>query len=284
MILDTKLFDTGMFNGGTSLVTSYSSDYAVFENFSLSDNTHMVLTGLGYSGPSTDIQGGSIPRDNGMYLTARYFRENVIELRGYVKASTGALMDAYLDTIRKSVRKRQGNLDITDLNGTAKRFIATVDNFDSMFAERRGYHVTICPFTIRFRCKTPFGTARSYTSTSQSITSSPTNISAYQAGTIAANPVITLNFDAASSVTVVDVQRLDSNGTILEEIQYSGSIAAGNILVFDSEQKIVTKNGTQVNYTGSFLTADAAVNLYKITITATSFIAYTTVSYKSTYL
>src|SRR4051794_39534614 len=117
MLWNTKLWNTGMFNGGVTIVPAYLTDYAVFENFSLSDGTRMVLTGLDYSGPSTDLQGGSTPRADGQYVPALYRREKMITLTGYVKAATGAALDAYLDTVRAAVRKREGNLDVTDLNG-----------------------------------------------------------------------------------------------------------------------------------------------------------------------
>lgn len=280
MLLNTKLFNTGLLNGGATLTTFYSTDYVVFEGFSLADNVNSITSDILYNGPTVEIQGGNIPRDNGMFVTARYFRENSIEVKGYLKAATGAAMSVLMDTIRKSLRKREGNLDITDFNGTAKRFVATVNNYDKIFANQKGYHVTIVPFDVVFVCKKPFGRSRTYSSVVQAITSSPTNIQTYHAGTIAGYPVITLNFDSASSVTVVNV----TNITTGEQIQYTGTIATSDILIFDSEQKFVTKNSTQVNYSGSFPSMDVGGNLFAITITGTSFNAYTTITWKTTYL
>lgn len=282
MLFNKSLFNTGLFDGSLTSNTVYSSDYVVFEGFSLSDNANLITQDIAYSGPTTSIQGGSVPRDHGEYTTARYFRENTIEIRGFVKAASGALMDAELDTIRKNLRKREGNLDLTDLNGTAKRFVATVDNFESMFTGRKGFHVTICPFVIRFKCRTPFGRARSYSYSSSVLTSSG-NISAYHAGTTAGSPLITLAFDSASSVTTVDVKRLDSNGATLEEIQYIGTVASGDIVVFDSEQKAVRKNSTSLAYSGGLLTIDAGTNLFSFTIDGT-FTCTATVAWKTTYL
>src|ERR1700687_306841 len=77
---------------------------------------------------------------------------------------------------------------------------------------------------------------------------------------------------------------LDSLGAIVEEIQYSGTIVAGDALAFDGEQCSVTKNGTAVNFSGSFPFLEPGGNNIKFTITATSFSATATVKAKDTYL
>src|SRR5205085_393837 len=132
--------------------------------------------------------------------------------------------------------------------------------------------------------KDGLGYSRDYASVSQSLTTSPATLTATNAGTYKAKPVITLIFDAASSVTVVDIQRLDSTGTVQEEIQYSGTVAANDVLVFDAEQGSVTKNGTAVLYSGTFPFVEPGSNNVKVTITGTSFTAYATVKQKDTYL
>ncbi len=95
-----------------------------FEDFSLSDGTVMILTELLDSGATREIVGGNVPRGDGQFITEAYYRERTIIARGIVKKDTAATLDAYLDTIRKSLRAREGNLDIIDNNGTAKRYIA----------------------------------------------------------------------------------------------------------------------------------------------------------------
>ncbi|HYH63805.1 MAG TPA: hypothetical protein VD866_03810, partial [Urbifossiella sp.] len=203
-----------------------------------------------------------------------------LELIGYVKHTSAALLDAYLDTIRRTLRTPRGELDVTDAAGTVKRFLATVDNFDEMFAGRERYHLTICPFVIRFRCLTPFGKARGYTSTSLALTTSPTVQSVVNDGTYFAQPVVTLNFTAASAVAGATLL----NATTGESITYTGSLAAGDILVFDGEQKQVTLNDTVVDYSGAFPTLDVGANLLSATVPGSSFAAYATYKFRRTYL
>lgn len=280
MLFNSALFNTALFDGSTTLATVYSTDTLVFNNFSLSDGTNMILNSLPLSGPSRDLIGGNVPRGDGEYLTAEYFRHNPIEASGYVQQSTAALLEAYLDTIRRNLRKREQNLDITDANGTVKRFVATVDNFDSMFADRQSFHVTYCPWKARFVCKTPFGQSRDYSSTFLSFSTSPTTQSIVNSGTAVAQPVLVLNFLTASSVSAITV----TNSTTGESITYTASIAAGDIVVFDSEMKTVTKNGTAVDFSGAFLSLDTGANLISITVTGTSFSLEATYKFKTRYL
>src|SRR4051812_16144292 len=103
----TFLGGTSLFGGGSFVTPMYSADSLVFydtsENaFSLSDGTEMILTDLRISGPSRELIGGDVPRGDGKFLTADYFREYEIEAEGVAIQSTAALLDAYLDTVKKN--------------------------------------------------------------------------------------------------------------------------------------------------------------------------------------
>src|SRR4051794_3316108 len=114
MLFDTRQFNTALLNGGTTIATVYSTDRIVFEDFSLSDGTVMILTDLEDSGPTREIEGDSVPRGNGLYVTADYFRERKLTARGYVKAASASAMATQLDTIRESLRAREGALDVIE--------------------------------------------------------------------------------------------------------------------------------------------------------------------------
>lgn len=283
MELNLKQYNTRQYNGGRVLQASFSTNLAVFGGFSISDGVYMIVTDLLDSGPTREIVGGRVPRDDGEYVTADYWREKVIEVAGIVKDTTSVLLDARLETIRKNLRTREANLDIT--RGTVvRRYVATLSNMDELFAARERWHITFCPFRARFICKVPFAKARSYTDYTETLTVSPSSISIENVGTYKSKPSIIMIFTAVNTVTVVNVKRVDSSGTTLEEIEYSGTIAVGDVLEFSSESLYVKKNGTSVQYVGSFLTTEVGTNIYKFTVTATSFSADTTIKYKQTFL
>jgi phage-related protein len=281
MLFNTKLFNTAMFSGGSTLTSALSTDTLAFEGFSLSDGSIMVMTSLKFLGPTRELVGAQVPRGDGGFITADYYRETVIEVEGILRRSTAAALDAYMDTVRKSLRRREGNLDYTDQNGTVKRFVVTMDDYEDLFAGREAYHITFCPWKVRFKCKTPFGRSRLYTYSSFSTSVSPSYRSVLHSGTTFAQPVFTLYFSAASSVTGINL----SNNTTGEQIDLAGlSVSAGNLFIIDSENKTVTKNGTANDFTGAFPGLEVGSNVFVLTVTGTSFTASATIKHRTTYL
>lgn len=274
------VFNSNLYGGGQFPVTHYSTDTLVFEGFSLSDGTVMTMTDLKISGPSREFIEGGVPRGDGKFLIADYFREYQVEASGIVRKSTAALLDAELDTIRKSLRVTNGELDYTNAAGTVKRFVATLANPEGLFADRQGYHITFCPWTAVFRCFTPFPTARGYTSQTLSLSSSPENDVVVNAGTVRARPVFILIFTAATSITALTV----ANATTGESITYTGSVAANDIFEFDCENLRVLKNGTASAFTGGFPRLEVGSNVITYTVTGSSFAAIATAKYKMSYL
>ncbi len=272
-------YGSGLFGTLLDSSTPGSGDLVVFDGFSLSDGIIVHCSNLIDSGPTRDLVGGPTPRADGQYLTADYFRNKTIEVRGIVRGTDAATLDANLDIVRAALRRREGNLDITR-HGVTRRFIATLVNHDELFSNREGYHITFCPFVARFECKTPFGQDIDYTAVDTSIGTSPFNQDVQNLGTIEALPIVYLNFDSASSVTAANFKNLTTG----EEVQFTGDLVAGDVIIFDSEATEVTLNGEPVLFEGSLPTLDVGGNLLSITVTGASFSITTTVKFRNRYL
>lgn len=282
MQLNESQYNSGLYGIDGQVAPGYSSDLAVFGGFSFSDMTTYIVSEMPISGPSRDIIGGDIPRGHGQFISGDFFRRTEVLFDGYVKADTAEGLKLAMDELKKALRRKEQALDITEA-GTVRRYVATCTNLDDIYSGRRGNQITVCPFRLRFECRTPFATARETTSTTLTITSSPTNLTVYQAGTAEAEPVVSLVFDSASTVTTVNVKRLDPDGSTLEEIEYSGAIAAADVLAFDSENMQVRLNGASQRFTGAFLTLEPGSNLLQVSIDGT-FSSLVTVSHKPAYL
>ncbi len=275
----TFQFNTIQFDGAPSETTVYSTNVVVFDGFSLSDNSSLYLMKVGEPEPKKDILSGNVPRGDGSYVIGNYLRDKVIPVKCLLKKSTAALFDQYIDTIKQNLRGFQKNLDVTRLSdGAVRRYIATLQNGETLF-DRSAWNLTAMELDFSFVVKDGLGYGRDYTSVSAAVTSSPTTLVYENMGTYKSKPVVTLIFDSASSVTVINV----NNTTTAEQIQYSGAISAGDVLVFDGEQETVTKNGTAVDYSGGFPFVDVGSNNVRFTITGTSFNAYCTIKAKYAY-
>src|SRR5688572_7531004 len=122
---NSRQYNTGVYNGGFDNNPAHSLDRLVFDGFSLSDGTTMAMQELVDSGPTREFLGGTAARADGQYTTAYYFREKIIEASGVVVQDTAADLDGYLDTSRGNLRESEANLDVTEANGTVKRYVAT---------------------------------------------------------------------------------------------------------------------------------------------------------------
>ncbi len=81
-------------------------------------------------------------------------------------------------------------------------------------------------------------------------------------GSAEANPTVTFVFGTGTTVT--DISFEDPSGRLLE---ISTAITDADILIIDSEQKIVTLNGVETDYTGAFPIFTPGSNSFTVTIT-----------------
>lgn len=276
------LWGTNLFGGGEFAAEVLSSDLVVFDGFSLSDGDSLSVRRIINPGPVREINKTSVPRGDGEFLNGVFYRNREITVIGRVRAPTGADFNQLLDTVKAGLRTEEGDLDIIEEGLDPRRYVGTLSNFDGMLAERDYYHVTWLPFEAKFYCK-PFGHDRAYTSQTNAITSSPAPDAVMNQGTVEAKPVFVFIFSSATTVTTVNLKRLDMEGNVLDEIEYVGTIAASDVLVFDSENQQVTKNGVDVDYSGAFPLLDVGQNLFEYTIDGT-FAATVTPKYKRTWL
>lgn len=274
-------FNEKTFNAGFALLTVYSTDNVAFENTSLNDGTNIILTKQPLSGPARELLTNPAPRGSGVNQLGEYWRAQAIILEGVLKASSASAMATWKDDFKKLISTPMGALDVTEANGTVKRFVATCVNFDELFRSQEGHHITAVPFRAEFVANNPpFGRSRTYMSTSLEITTSPTVQSVVHAGSAEARLVTTLIFNSASSVTAFSV----TNATNGQAITYTGSVAANDVFHVDGQNLRLLKNGTAVSFSGTFPELDAGANLLSVAITGTSFSAYTTFSHKTTWL
>lgn len=277
-IFNSFLFNQGTYNGGTVLAPVYLTDFVVFDDFSLSDNVNLFVENIDDSGASREFIGASVPNDDGEFLSDDLWRKKIITVRGHLLTSSGLLMRQFMDTIRKNLRTPEAYLDITE-QSMVRRHVASLANMNSLFPRREHYNITWLPFTAQFEVKSGFAEDRVESSQNILISTSPANDILTNTGTYKALPIFVLAINAASSLTVINIQ-IDENDS---EIQISSSFAAGDVLVIDCEGQTVKKNGTEVDFSGSFPKLEVGDNTVRYTVTSSSHTIRATIIYKQRY-
>lgn len=251
-----------------------------FDDFNCDDGTYMKISNIQYnSGHRRDIDQFSIPRANGIRVSNVYEREKIITADGLLTCASKEALEAYIDTVKESLRRKRQQLVTVWAGQTRLYEHATLMNSDTMFADRKYYHINIVPFTLQFLCE-DLSTDWDYDQWTGEITLADDTIAATGDGTTEGKPVIVVVFSAASGVTSLTVS-IDEND---QTIGYSGALAAGDALVFDCEQEIVTLNGTEVDFTGYFPEMALGGNTFRFVTNGSSRTFRATVKSKHAYL
>lgn len=201
-------------------------------------------------------------RSDGFDIYENYFSERIIVVRGIVKGTSQANLDANLDTLKENLVGEEKNLDIDYGSGSVRRYIATVQSLE---LPEEYFNVTFIPFIVTFVCQ-PFG--RDNVSTNHSadaIITSPYSGSVNIAGTASAKPVITITISNETNATAL----VFNNTTTGESITITRSFADLDVITIDCDLQRVRVNNVDVAFTGVFPSFPINTNNYQITFTDT---------------
>lgn len=188
-----------------------------------------------------DTDGSVIPDIN--------YPSRVVRIGGSIHGSSQADLDNRIDTFKGYFIGKNKNLDIAYGSGT-RRYIAT-KNTVSISRENTAKFAI---FSIEFICTNPFGldtsatdfiTQSNYTSASLTVTPTIGGTAPFQL------PVFTITIDALTGAG--DYIQLSNNENNQEMLLYGLGLQAGDVLVVDCVNRIVTLNGDEVDYLGTFL-------------------------------
>jgi len=189
-----------------------------------------------------DADGSSIPAIN--------YPSKPIALAGVIKGSSQADLDSRIDTFKGYFIGKDKNLDIAYGSGT-RRYISTA-GVPKIQRKPRSY---IAVFQVPITCTTPFGLDTSATDlwatknnyTSATFTETPTvgGNAPFQL------PIFTITIDALTGAG--DYVMISNDNNNQEILIYGQGLTAGDVIVIDCEQRIVTLNGTEIDYNGTFL-------------------------------
>lgn len=238
-------------------------------NYSIKNIQHETAT-------PRDLFMYELSREGGANLINAEWKPKNIIITGIITGETMSALETNIDTFKKVLSTRNANLDISYETGT-RRYIATAKVIQ---IERDYYNLTYAPFSVEFVIPTGAGLDIVSTSFSTVSISAHTleNVPITIGGTKEPRFNIEIDFDLASSVSSVSVFL---NG---DKITIDETISAGQTLIIDTENKVVTIDGVAKNYTGIFPRLTLGENYYKIVTSSTSHRFDVTVTYTKNYL
>ena len=257
--------------GYSPLPLTVTQDAIAFDGFGLQNSairtTLIDSDNLG----RVDLASFDFPTDDGGGILSKYFRGRQIRLRIAVTAATPEALNSSIDEIKRSLRKTEGNLDVT-VNGEIRRIRATLTalNFD-----RKHYNVTFVTGDCTFTAAEAF--FRAANDQSWLFQSRGTDFweEIGHAGSADTDPKFYYVFSAGTSATQLALTCRNRTVTVAR------TFAPGDVLVIDCDAKAVTHNGAAVDYSGMFPTFQPGSNPFHTVIAGTAVVDLTAIAAKN---
>lgn len=187
----------------------------------------------------------NIARTDQSKLNSSDYEEKIITIRASIVRSTRALAETSFDTLMSYLQGNEKEL-IVRQSGLQRKWTATYE--DTVFEVSGGAYLE---FDIIFRCSDPFGYeltltqiafANAYTSASRTDTFTPGGSAPWQV------PLIFVTYTAVSGAGTVNI----GNENTGQQITVTRTFTAGEVLKVDSYNKLVTINGTEIDFAGAW--------------------------------
>lgn len=245
--------------GGSPIPSSSSTDAIAFDGYGL-QNANIITSEIDFDDTgSIELNSFKYPRENGGGVLSKFYRGREIKLKLTIKEATGTAFNTLLDNFKKSLRVTEGYLDIL-VNSEVRRIKATCTKIDF---GRKHYNVTFTTAQVTFTALEPFFYSKAsqsfqYLSKTGTFSEEFTN-----GGSTEALPAFYFIFGAGSAVTQLQITAFGRTLTI------DNTFASGDILIVKADGKSITKNGTEIDYTGQFPELEPGSCPFTVTITGT---------------
>lgn len=189
-----------------------------------------------------DADGSSIPAIN--------YPSKKVVIGGTIHGSSQSDLDTRIDAFKGYFNTKNGNLDIA-YGASTRRYIATA-NTVSVIRQQKTLWAT---FAVEFICTNPFGLditntdlwAAKTTFTDPTFTETPTigGSAPFQL------PVFTITINSLTGSG--DYVQISNDNNNQEILIYQQGLTAGDVIVIDCANRVVTINGVESDYYGTFL-------------------------------
>jgi len=235
----------------------------LFDNTELRNTTYIPRFVKHESATDRELNILNLARDDGGVLVNDRRGIKKIQMQGVLTASTQALLETAIDNFKELLSRQAKNLDI-EWAGSTRRYVATcsLHNFDRDF-----FHLLFVPWTAEFVVVNGVGTDTTITVEKHavSVNANPYSWSSTFAGSAKPKPIVTLEFGEGHTNPRGIQLKNTTNG---QKIIYNktSTLANGDTIVIDFEQKKVTLEGVEKPFYGVFPDLIIGANALELSI------------------
>lgn len=246
-----------------------------YDSVDLTAAPYYIRQFLHDSMPDRRMEFEPLARARGGVILDTKFGQKSFGVVGKLVCDTQEELEDAIDDMKELLSRNAKNLDVTYGSGT-RRYVAYASDLK---IERDHYHITHANFGFKFLVPSGIGydpTLNNHSNDNQ--TAAAISSSFVVGGSTHALGTIRVAFDSASSCSKVEV----TIGGV--KISVTSTFSTSDVLLIDCERKKVTKNGTEIDFTGRFPQFEVGTNNYTIDITRTSAQVDIDIEWYDTYL
>ncbi|MCK9318901.1 choice-of-anchor R domain-containing protein [Methanoculleus sp.] len=220
------------------------------------DNTEILTTAYGTrfakheSATERELNFLSLARDDGAVLVSDKRGVKTIFLEGVLTATDKDTLDSAIDSFKELFSRQNKNLDIS-WNSSTRRYVANCVNHNF---NREHFNLNFVPWTAEFVVFSGVGKDTTITAEKNavSVNDNPYAWKSTFAGSAEPKPLITLLFGAGHTAPRgIELKNTDNDQRLVYNKQ-SGVLVNGDSIVFDLEEKKVTRGGAEEGFYGLF--------------------------------
>jgi phage-related protein len=231
-----------------------------FDNVGLNNAPYSIKNIRHEQSSPREIYLQNLSRERGAVLVGYNYRPKEIVIVGRITGTDKVDLETKIDAFKEILSRDNKNLDIDYATGT-RRYVAYADD---VIINRDYFHINYAPFEVKFIV--PSGVGKDITATVDTINGTTT---ATKTGTLHVdgsafpNPTIKLTLTAVTAVTALSFL---CNG---DKITLTQTLLVNDVIIIDTENKKVTVNGVEKDYTGMFASFVVGDNAWQIDLTRT---------------
>jgi len=191
-----------------------------------------------------DLNTFNIPRNDGGWVLGHYYRSKTIDLSVTLKSNTSSWLNELIDEFKKNTKETEWRLEIK-IDGVVRRVRASIANLKF---NRQYFHITFCSdINISFQTMDPHRQLKDYTSVTYNNKTADFQEEITNSGTEKTYCKYYFIFNSGTnSLTGLEI-------TIKWYIlSIDWPLDANDILIIDWENKVVTLNWNEIDYTWIF--------------------------------
>lgn len=263
--LDTFLFDEARFDTevSSSPVPVDASLFKIGDYPLLGDDIAVNVNRFNYSAPQLEVGIRGYPRSDGGYVESQQFRQTRLFLKGSLRKSTAVALEQEMDLMRKAFARE--TLFMAYWAGERRFWDVVPTGIANLFENRQGSDITWTPWEIELVCTHPYArSSGKETFAGTPATAAETTYEITNNGTAPTESIIDIVITTAGTMEEFSWEN-ETNGEIIT-IDNGAAFSNGDTITINTETKVVTKNGTAIDYTGLLPRLDPGENTCTLTI------------------